>query len=67
MLLLHLLVQVSNVDLHRLLQVTDRQVPHAACHHVAVEGMSPLLLLEETRCQLWVAAPSPPLLLGVAY
>lgn len=51
MLLLHLLVKVSNVDLHRFLQVLDCQIAHTACHHIAVEGVSPLLLLEKTRCQ----------------
>lgn len=55
--LLHLLVQVSNMDLHRILQVLDSQVAHTAGHHVAVEGLSKLLLLEETRGQLWVTSP----------
>lgn len=62
-LLLHLLVQVSNVDLHRLLQVSDRQVAHTACHHIAVEGVSTLLLLKETRRQLWVVSAH----VGVVY
>lgn len=44
----YLLRQVSDLDLHRLHQVTDREVPDAARHHVAIEG-SPVLLFLKTE------------------
>ena len=42
---LYLFRQVSDLDLHRLLQVTDGEVPDAAGHHVAVQRATALLLL----------------------
>lgn len=59
----HLLVQVSDVDLHRLLQVSHRQVGHAAGHHVAAEGAAQLLLLGEGEGRSQSVRLRPPLAL----
>lgn len=46
---MYLLGQVSDLDLHRLRQLADGEVPHAARHHVAVQRAPALLLLQTTN------------------
>lgn len=43
---LYMFRQVSDLDLHRIRQVTDGEVPHAARHHVAVQRAAVLLFLK---------------------
>jgi len=46
---LYLIGEVSDLDLHRVSQVSDGEGPHTAGHHVAVQGTIVLLFLEQTQ------------------